>query len=571
MIPTRFQELSPDDRDRVDAYLDGTISPESFAILQKRMLESPELRAVMRRYLALDNSLQNEGELDAGDRSEPGAVKPWLAFRPAGGAAVASGTPKVLRFPNLLPASAAAAIAFLLGLGLMAWRSPSGSVDQGASSSPHGENATEPSAEGFAVVERLFAAEWPSQDLIFEEGDTLGDEVFQIESGTAEIQFFSGATMTVEGPAEIALRSAWEASCLEGAVRMHVPPAARGFKLHAPSTEIVDLGTEFGLVVRNGQGHVEVFDGEIAIKHRDEKETRLGAGKAFDLAPGEPSAPAATGQFSIPSVERLSELAFEQKRSSFERWKTQREALAGDGRLIAYYTFDRDNLDGTIRNVAHQQNRETDGAVVLAKPVDGRWPEMTSALEFRRPGARVRVNLPGEFPALTFTCWVRIDSLDRWYNALFMGDGYETGEPHWQIRDDGKLMLSVMVDDSLPHPTNPKMRRYHHVYYSPSFWDISMSGQWLHLASVFDPDAKAVSHYVNGARISREAIEPGFVVDELRIGNGEIGNWGQPFNEDPVFSIRNLNGRMDELAVFKVALDDREIAELFTRSRSGQR
>ena len=83
------------------------------------------------------------------------------------------------------------------------------------------------------------------------------------------------------------------------------------------------------------------------------------------------------------------------------------------------------------------RNPELDGAVVLAEPVDGRWPGLKSALEFRRPGSRVRVNIPGEFPAFTFMCWVRIDSLDRWYNALFMADSYETGEPHWQIRNDG--------------------------------------------------------------------------------------------------------------------------------------
>ena len=71
--------------------------------------------------------------------------------------------------------------------------------------------------------------------------------MFELASGTAEIQFFSGATMTVEGPAEISLRSAWEAECREGAVRMKVPPAARGFKINTPGSEIIDMGTELGL------------------------------------------------------------------------------------------------------------------------------------------------------------------------------------------------------------------------------------------------------------------------------------------------------------------------------------
>ena len=207
----------------------------------------------------------------------------------------------------------------------------------------------------------------------------------------------------------------------------------------------------------------------------------------------------------------------------------------------------------------------------MAEPVDGRWPGFKSALEFHRPGSRVRVNIPGEFSAFTFACWVRIDSLDRQYNALFMGDGYETGEPHWQIRNDGSMMLSVMVDDTKPNPGAPNDAGFHRVYYSPPMWDLSMSGQWLHLASVFDPTGRTVSHYVNGREISSQEIEDRFLIQTLRIGNAEIGNWGLPFRQDPWFAIRNLNGRMDELAIFRAALSPEEIADLFETSRAGRK
>ncbi|MDB4488899.1 LamG domain-containing protein, partial [Akkermansiaceae bacterium] len=198
--------------------------------------------------------------------------------------------------------------------------------------------------------------------------------------------------------------------------------------------------------------------------------------------------------------------------------------------------------------------------------VDGRWPGLKPALEFRRPGARVRVNIPGEFPAFTFMAWVRIDSLSHQYSALFMGDGYENGEPHWQIRDDGKLMFSVMVDETSQHPRFPKSR-FHHVYLSPPVWDISKSGQWMHLASVYDPAKKSVSHFVDGQKVSSEEIADEFLVKTLRIGNGEIGNWGQPFRTDPTFAIRNLNGRVDELAIFQAALSSEEIARVFNASQ----
>ena len=96
-----------------------------------------------------------------------------------------------------------------------------------------------------------------------------------------------------------------------------------------------------------------------------------------------------------------------------------------------------------------------------------------------------------------------------------------------------------------------------------------MSGQWLHLASVFDPKSQSVSHYVNGNRLSHEAITSDFQIDTLRIGNAEIGNWGQPFRKDPSFAIRNLNGRIDEFAILNAALTDAEIRELHDRSQAG--
>lgn len=554
MQPPELQNLTDEEQQWVDNYLDGTITPQEFENLQDRMAEHPPLRAFLRRYLSIDNSLRNQ--TTTADNIPTSDA--WLqAAQPS--AQPAANTINLSRFT---PVATAATIAFLLGLGVM--------VLKNQRADPGGTTTTEASANGFAVINRLLDPVWTDPSHTFSEGDTMGSETFQMTSGTAEIQFFSGAVMTVEGPAQIALKSAWEASCIEGSVRMQVPPAARGFKLQAPTTEIIDLGTEFGLKVAGGQGHVEVFDGKISIRQQGEPGERLvTGGLALDLPTDGGATPADTGSVRFPDIHALESRDAAQKHSDFERWQSHHHNLAQDDRLIAYYTFDLDPSSATIPDARTQKNPELDGAVILAEPVDGRWPGIKPALEFRRPGSRVRVNIPGEFPAFTFVAWVRIDSLDRQFSALFMADGYENGEPHWQIRDDGQMMLSVMVDDSRPHPKWPN-NRYHHVYLSPPMWDLSMSGHWLHLASVFDPQNRAVSHFVNGQRISVETIEPEFFTPALHIGNGEIGNWGQPRREDPTFAIRHLNGRMDEIAIFKTALDDREVSGLYNRSRAAR-
>ena len=72
MKPAKYKDLSTEEQEWIDAYVDGTISAEDFESLQDRMLESVELRAVMRRYLSLDNTLQNEASgIDAGDDASP--------------------------------------------------------------------------------------------------------------------------------------------------------------------------------------------------------------------------------------------------------------------------------------------------------------------------------------------------------------------------------------------------------------------------------------------------------------------------------------------------------------------
>ena len=136
-----------------------------------------------------------------------------------------------------------------------------------------------------------------------------------------------------------------------------------------------------------------------------------------------------------------------------------------------------------------------------------------------------------------------------------VNDNYQPGEPHWQIRNDGKLMLSIMIRET------GKFRNY--IYFSPVIWDVSKSGQWMHIASVFDEKTQNVIHYINGDKVSEEKATPKREVHTTRIGAGEIGNWGLPLRpDDSWFAIRNLNGAIDEFAIFSDALTEAEIKHM---------
>lgn len=545
MKKSKFSKLTEQEMRWMDDYLSESISEEEFSKMQDHLASSAPYRHELRKFLAIDNFLFSKWDGIEEENSEFWANEETIA-------------------PVSKPTSYRPTLIAAL-LGVLATSTSILFFSQQENSTPTAANQSGAVAEGFAVLRNLANAEWRDGTGSKTIGTTLSAETISLESGIAEIQFFSGANMILEGPATIALKSAWEADCLNGTVRMQVPPAARGFKLHAPETEIVDLGTEFGLTVKGGESQVAVFDGEIEFRHRNGETRLVQKGAAWNLPNGAEEVSIPLEKSVFPDSSHLAENSLGKQDQSFLRWENYRNRLADDPRLIAYYTFESEG--SAIPDLANSGDSEQQGTTILAEPVPDRWGDRKTALDFKRPGARVRVNIPGEFSAYTFMSWVRIDSLDRQYSALFLGDGYENGEPHWQIRDDGKLMLSVMIDDTQKsiYPNDTAGR--HRVYFSPPIWNISMSGDWMHITSVYDPANRSVSHYIDGETVSHHRIAPNDVVKTLRIGNGEIGNWGQPFRTDPTFAIRNLNGRMGEFAIFDAALSAEEIKTLFNESK----
>lgn len=422
------------------------------------------------------------------------------------------------------------------------------------------ETPKEATSQGIALLTRLVDVVWDSADQTQEVGDALGPGRVAIKSGFVQIEFFCGATVVIEGPADFELKSAKLAKLRSGQLRAEVPPAARGFSIDVDDMTVVDLGTEFGLSVGSDGTTVQVFDGEVEVHQPGAAKKRLTTGQAVARAGGQ-----LVGATSTPDdftgIADLRSRSHNQTVERFEKWKAFSDKLRTDKRLITYYAFDhQSSRNRRLMNSQTPHNSELDGAIVGARRTSGRWSD-SGALEFKRPADRVRVQVPGEFDALTLACWVRIDSLDRWYNSLFLTDGYEQGEPHWQILDTGQLFFSTRAradNDTGPH---------HKKVLSPPFWNPSMSGKWLHLATSFNPTEKRVTHYLNGKVLSEETIPDRQLVKTIRIGTASIGNWAAPTKPDEVFAIRNLNGRIDEFAMFNAALSSDEIEAMYQNGK----
>ncbi|QDT12827.1 LamG-like jellyroll fold domain-containing protein [Stieleria marina] len=555
----------------------GSISEQQRELLRSKLRESEEARKQFLQWQMLSAAMQLEsasGGMPIGDDASIGLVASQPDPQPDSTPVQPTNRPKprlALRWKSLLTLAAGVGLcllatrwAYLEWGGQLAKLRMAAEQTQSATDFPSQARNAEATASGIAMVTRLVDAKWDDTTPNLEIGTALKPGAVSLQSGYAQIEFFCGATVVLEGPAQMELISSTSAKFLRGRLRATVPPAARGFEIDVDDMKVVDLGTEFGLAVTDKGADVQVFDGEVELHRSGAEKQLLTAGQAIQRDNEQLSHLAATPDQFV-DLASLDTQARGQTAQRYQRWLAYSRKLRKDSRLIAYYAMDetqpwnRKLLNKAEPSKGELAASEYDGAIVGASRIAGRWRDKDS-LEFKQPGDRVRVNVPGEFRSLTFAVWVKIDSLDRWYNSLFLTDSYQKGEPHWQILDTGQLFFSVRAAESVSGPEHKKVL-------SPPFWNPSLSGRWLHLATTYDVDAKQTIHYLNGKQIHQETIPDFQLVETTRIGMASIGNWSMPTKEDDHFAVRNLNGSLDELAIFKAALSPEEIAQMYEHGR----
>lgn len=411
-------------------------------------------------------------------------------------------------------------------------------------------------------------------------GMSLGPGPIRVMQGLVQLEFFSGAMLWVEGPAELEIISAWEARLHAGRTRAQVPPPARGFVLHAPGARLEDLGTSFALNVEaDGTAAVHVFDGEVAVQPHAGDDTTLAAGGGIVLdraghardrdrsrdagRPRDEDQPAGSGATTFLALDDMATAAegrLRERRAAWSRWA---ETARRDPRLVAFYRFDAPHAPergGRVCNVADAAGRERDGAAVGVTWTAGRWPG-TGAVAFRRAGGRVRLAIDGVYEAVSLACWARVDAVDRAYNSLFLTDGYEPGEPHWQIFSDGSLMFSIAYP-----PSGGATGRFNQTYFSRPVFTVDTLGEWHHVAVTYDGATGEVVQYFDGEVVGREVSRLHAAGRPIRIGPAEIGNWGLP-TPGHRYPLRSLNGAIDEFVIHAAVLTTDEVQAMAEHGR----
>ncbi len=343
-------------------------------------------------------------------------------------------------------------------------------------------------------------------------GGGLGAQTLHLASGVAELGFRSGAAVILQGPAELQLISATSARLLSGRMVARAPDGAHGFTIEAGGMDIVDLGTEFGVVNINGAAEVQVFEGvvEAGVKGAAlEARSRLGIGQAARLEDGKSVVEQAA--FSTQGFMRAMANELDDPR-----------LLRG---MLAWWKFDE--ASGTV---AHDATGNGHDGVLHHCDFDHDGEAGKYGRALRLLGADTYVAVPFEdfnLETMTIQAWIK--------------PGDQQGGDAQIISQVGGFGLAV--------PRNLFMKYY--------FWDRDAimacrfeAEHWCHLVATYD--GRERGFFVDGVRIGTFASGPLRPSrNELRIG--ALGNGSGGF----------YRGCIDDLRIYDRALSADEVRRLY--------
>ena len=533
---SRFLEL-------LGAYFDQSLTPEGRVELEETLLGSDRARRVFWEHARLHAVAREWGLAESADAvataaaMKPGVVTGWTWWKPA------------------------LALAASMALAWAGWRFHATSPQAAKPMLEAAVMVPEPVAVLVEVSGVEWAAAFPPTP-----GSALPPGRLRLKSGVARIDFFSGASALLAGPAELEIFSEMRVRLHSGRIHVRAPAAAHGFTVQTGDYSVVDHGTEFGVGAEAGQPvEVHVFSGRVELdnpKNAVPSRTLLGGnavrrdGSAWQSVAANPAA--------YPDREQFTRAVQGEQLTRQKAWSEAARQFSASPGVLVHYLFET-TADGQMSSAVPSANPDLNATVIGCERVDGRWPGKP-ALAFMRVSDRVRFAMSGtEYNTLTFLAWVRVDALPNDVNNLFRPDEQQNhARPYWTIDRTGHLRLGYRPNHQVARASGEK---------EPNAWDSSVSpplfatrmGRWTHLATVVDMPARLVTHYVDGQSVSHDELKRPV---PLRIGAAELGSsrTTQP-SADGLLKVKNFIGCMDEFALVGRALPAAEIRQHYESGR----
>lgn len=226
------------DLELVNGYCSGSLTDAEFIELEGRLRECSQLRQRLVEYRSIETALPS--------------VLPATTIQPAvTGTAAKDGVIRRLRIEVV----AMAVVIVMLIAGVFFLLPDRPVLDSG-------------DAERIAVVTHSVGA-YGEEGMAIRPGENVEAGPLTLERGVVRLDFASGATIAIEGPAKIEVVNKMRVVLLRGVVTARIPESAIGFVVDTDTAHVVDLGTAFGVSVGDdGTTDVCVFEGEVSVRRK---------------------------------------------------------------------------------------------------------------------------------------------------------------------------------------------------------------------------------------------------------------------------------------------------------------
>jgi hypothetical protein len=306
--------------------------------------------------------------------------------------------------------------------------------------------------------------------------------------------------------------------------------------IKAPDLEVQDLGTEFGLSVRDHQTtELHVFDGAVELRGRNGEHEIIREGTAISWKHGIRLVKDRTEEGSFATPDAI----------GFRNWQVYFDTIRRDPSAVICFDFQNLKNSNRVLNQAvmnpsraHTRLGEIQGPM----EVSGRWVPKDGLL-FEKGSSRVDFEIPGTFDAYTLSTWICLTRLADSLQAIFTTHSADPGELHLQIERDGAVRMGI--------------QRVFGVSSSPG---TVTEGKWHHIVAVVNREQGFAKCYVDGEAVIHEyfASDIPFV-----FGKSQIGAWARVNARSELEFLRFLRGRIDEFILLQRAMTATEIRQIY--------